>query len=127
MASGWSDWFGQKLLDEVFNNVDYTPPSTVYLALCTTAPTRSSGGTEVTGGSYARQPISMASALSTADISSDANITFTSMPTCTVTGAKIMDASTSGNMLGYINGLSISVTSGQNLIIPSGSLTWANR
>lgn len=127
MASGYSDWLGQKLLDHLFNGVEYTPPDDVYVALCTTAPTRSTGGTECAGGSYARQPLSTSAATSTADIASDANVAFTNMPACTITGAKLMDASTSGNMLVWIDGLSITVTSGQNLLIPAGDFTGSIR
>ena len=52
--SGKGDYLENKLLDEVLGGVDYTPAATVDVALYTTAPTDSGGGTEVTGGSYAR-------------------------------------------------------------------------
>jgi hypothetical protein len=42
------------LLDEVLGAVAYTPAANVSIALYTAAPSDTGGGTEVTGGSYAR-------------------------------------------------------------------------
>lgn len=42
------------LLDEVLGGTGYTPATDTYIALYTAAPSDSGGGTEVTGGSYAR-------------------------------------------------------------------------
>lgn len=42
------------VLDHMFGKTTYTAPVTHYIALFTLAPTSSGGGTEVTGGSYAR-------------------------------------------------------------------------
>ena len=52
--SGKGDYLENKLLDEVLGGVGYTPAATVDVALYTTAPSDAGGGTEVTGGSYAR-------------------------------------------------------------------------
>ncbi len=49
-----SDYLENKLIDHVFRNRAYTVPATVYVALLTAAPSDAGGGTEVTGGSYAR-------------------------------------------------------------------------
>lgn len=54
MAGSKSDFLELKLLDHVFGGADYVRPATVYVALFTVAPTDAGGGTEVTGGSYAR-------------------------------------------------------------------------
>lgn len=93
-----SDYLEAALLNEVLRNVGYTPPATVYLALFTTATTDAGGGTEVTGGSYARQSITFSAASGGATSNSGA-VSFSSMPAVTVTHAAIMDASTAGNML----------------------------
>lgn len=42
------------ILDEVLGGVGYTPAANTSIALYTSAPSDSGGGTEVTGGSYAR-------------------------------------------------------------------------
>ena len=93
-----------------------TGPATLYIALFTANPTDSSGGTEVTGGSYAR--VSVTSALTawagtqsagsttassgtSGTTSNNASITFPA-PTAnwgSVTGVGILDATTSGNLL----------------------------
>jgi|GEM_PF-988032 len=52
--SAKSDYLEQKLIDLVLNKVAFTGPAT-YVALFTAAPSDAGGGTEVSGGSYARQ------------------------------------------------------------------------
>lgn len=53
-----------KLSESVFNhvlrNIPYTAPTTIYLALYKSDPTPADTGTEVTGGSYVRIPITFA-------------------------------------------------------------------
>ena len=55
--SGKSDFLELEILDHVLGNAAYTAPATVYVALFTAAPTDAGGGTEVTGGSYARAAV----------------------------------------------------------------------
>lgn len=52
--AGKSDYLENKILDHMLGGPDFTRPATVYVALFTVAPTDAGGGTEVTGGSYAR-------------------------------------------------------------------------
>jgi hypothetical protein len=52
--SAMSDYLENKLIDHIFRNRSYTVPATVYVGLFTAAPSDSGGGTEVSGGSYAR-------------------------------------------------------------------------
>ncbi|MBA7582460.1 hypothetical protein ES708_24388 [subsurface metagenome] len=54
MTGSKSDYLENKLLDHVLGGPDYSRPATVYVALYTVAPTDVGGGTEVSGGSYAR-------------------------------------------------------------------------
>lgn len=53
-AGALSDYLENKLIDHVFRGQAYTAPTTIYVALYTSACSDASGGTEVTGGSYAR-------------------------------------------------------------------------
>ena len=53
--SGFSDYLEDKVLDHVFGGNAYTAPTTLYVALYTVAPSDTGGGTEVSGGGYARQ------------------------------------------------------------------------
>lgn len=99
MAS-MTDYLEDKLRDHVLRNVVYTSPATVYLALFTTATTDAGGGTEVSGGSYARQAVAFqAGAAGSGAGDNSAAGTFSNMPAGTVTHAALFDALTGGNML----------------------------
>jgi len=52
--AGKSDVLENKILDAVLGGVTYSSPATVWVALYTAAPTDAGGGTECSGGSYAR-------------------------------------------------------------------------
>ena len=98
MAGNLSNYLENKLLDHFLGTTSYTMPSPVYVALYTVAPSDAGGGTEATGGSYARQTATF-SAASSGATSNDANIDFTNMPACTVVAIGIHDNITSGNLL----------------------------
>ena len=51
----FSDYLEDKVLEHVFGGNAFTAPSTLYVALFTVAPSDTGGGTEVSGGAYARQ------------------------------------------------------------------------
>lgn len=119
-----SDYLEAKLLDHVFRAVTYTSPTTLYVALYTVQPTDAGGGTEVTGGSYARQAGTFVAATSGIGKTSNAAvITFTNMPACTVVGTAILDAVTAGNFLmqGALTA-SRTVVAADNLTIAIGDL-----
>lgn len=117
-----SSYLRDKIIKHVLGEASYTMPTNVYLALYTTNPTVADTGTEVTGGSYARQQLSFASASGGVKVSNTSE-TFTSMPTTTVTHWGIRDASSGGNLL-YFGAfdLPIALTSGNNLPIASGDI-----
>ena len=52
--SALTDFSENKLIDFLLRAQSFAAPSTLYFALYTAAPTDSGGGTEVSGGSYAR-------------------------------------------------------------------------
>ena len=101
--SGFTDYLEDALLKHVFTNTAYTSPTTVYAALFTVAPSDTGGGTEVSGGAYARQ--SMAFSVSgTGTLAT--NSAAVEYPTATadygtVVAVGIFDAATSGNLLAY--------------------------
>ena len=99
MAGNLTNYLENKLLDHFLGTTSYTMP-TVYVGLFTIAPTDAGGGTEVTGGSYARQAAAFTAAASGAT-SNSGNVDFTGMPAATTVAIAIFDASTSGNMLVY--------------------------
>jgi len=55
--AGKSDYLENEILDHILGGADWPRPSPVHIALYTVAPTDAGGGTEVTGGSYARASV----------------------------------------------------------------------
>lgn len=114
--SAMSDYLENKLVDLTLRGQAFTAPATLYFGLHTTATTDAGGGTEVTGGSYARVAVtaSLANFAGTQSAgsttassgtggvtSNNGTITFPA-PTAswgTVTHWSVWDASTAGNLL----------------------------
>lgn len=53
-ATSFTDFYENNLVDSQVRGQVYTPPSSLYFGLDTVACTEAGGGTEVTGGGYAR-------------------------------------------------------------------------
>jgi len=98
MAGNLSDYLEDKLIDHFLGTTSFTAPAAVYVGLYTVAPDDTGGGTQVTGGSYARQAATF-TASSSGATSNSANIDFAGMPAATVVAIGIFDASTAGNLL----------------------------
>ena len=95
-----SDYSENKLLDHLLGTASFTMPSQVYLGLYTSATTDAGGGTEVTGGAYARLPVDFdAAAGGATDLTADATFTQASANWGTITHIALLDAVTGGNML----------------------------
>ncbi len=105
--AGLSDFLENELLDHVFGNAAYTAPATLYVSLFTAAPTDAGGGTEVTGGSYARvAKTNNATNWPAASGGTKSNGTVITFPTPTAnwgtaTHFGVHDAATAGNLLGW--------------------------
>jgi hypothetical protein len=112
--TAFTNYMENKVVDHLFRTTTYTP-STSYIALFTAAPSDTGGGTEVTGGSYARVSVSKGDAYwngthgttignssgTTGTTSNASNISFPA-PTAnwgTVTHFGVFDALTGGNLL----------------------------
>lgn len=98
MAGNLSNYLENKLLDHFLGTTAYTMPTTVYVGLYTVVPTDAGGGTQVTGGSYARQTAAFSAAAS-GTTSNTANIDFAGMPAATTVAIGVFDAITAGNLL----------------------------
>lgn len=137
-----SNYLENKLVDFLFRGVSYSPPSTLYVALCTAGPSDSSTGssiTEVSGGNYARQSLSSNTTNwyttngDNASTSSGTNGTTGNAVTiswnsvtwsATVTDVAICDALTGGNVLFYGTlSASKAVASGDSISFAANSLT----
>jgi len=105
-----SNFLEDAILNHVFRGVAFpTLPASIYVALLTAAPTDAGGGTEVTGGAYARSAVtravgSFAAPTDSAGSQSTTNTPAITFPTPTanwgaVTHIAIYDALTVGNML----------------------------
>jgi hypothetical protein len=120
-----SNYLENKLLDHVLRNVSYTSPTTVYVGLFTTDPTDGNTGTEVSGGSYARQVLSVTTA-SGGIVTSSADVTFPQATGSwgTISHLGLLDALTSGNLLMHTPlTTSRAIETGDVLKISTGSLT----
>ena len=120
-----SNYLENKLLDHVLRNVSYTSPTTVYVGLYTSDPSDDNSGTEVSGGSYARQILSVTTA-SGGIVTSSADVTFPQATGSwgTVSHIGLLDSLTSGNLLMHTP-LTTSrlIESGDILKISTGNLT----
>lgn len=111
----FSDFLENEVLDHLLSAATYTAPGTTHIALYTVAPTDAGGGTEVTGGSYARVAYTNTVANWPAAVGgakSNANLIDFGTATAnwgTVVAMSIMDAGAAGNMLFYGN-LAVSKT-----------------
>lgn len=104
MAGSMSNYAEAALIDHLLRNSAYTSVATVYLGLFTDDPTDAGTGTEVTGGSYAREAIAFDAAASrTLDNTSDITFTTATANWGTVSHWGVYDHSTggSGNLLAH--------------------------
>lgn len=110
-AGGQSDYLNSAILNWLKGTTYPAAPATTYVALFTTAPTSDAGtgGTEVSGGSYARAAITSSSGWSSisgggtsAEQISNAGVITFATPSAnwgTVVAVGLYDAVTAGNML----------------------------
>ena len=103
--AGKSDFLELEVLDHILGNAAYPAPATVHIGLYTAAPTDAGGGTEVTGGSYARAAVTNnATNWPAAAAGAKANGTAITFPAPTanwgvIVAFGIFDAATAGNLL----------------------------
>jgi hypothetical protein len=119
-----SYYLSNKVLDAALRSIAYTSPIAAYVALFTVAPTQVGGGTEVTGGGYARQTVAW-NAPSSGQMTNSADVLYpvASVAWGTVVAFGVYDASSGGNLL-YYNNLSAPRIVGINdqIRFPSGQL-----
>jgi hypothetical protein len=124
MADNLSNTAENLALDWILGVGTPTRPTTpLQVALVTANGTDTAAGTEVTGGSYARQNLAVAAAVGGAT-SNSADLVFTGMPAATVVGVEIWDSAGTPVRLWY-GPLTASrtVAAGDELVLSAGSLT----
>jgi len=107
--SAMTDYLEVEIRKHIFRTGSFTKPSALYIALYTAAPGETGGGTEVSGGSYARvqrDPLdaNWTAASATDGLTDNAAAIQFPAPTAnwgSVTHMAILDASSGGNMLIY--------------------------
>lgn len=123
MADNLTNTAENKMLDALVGTASYSADTPIKLALVTSNGNDATAGTEVSGGSYARQTITFDPAAS-GSIASASTITFTNMPTCTVTGIELWDSAGTPVRLAYGSlTASKALTSGDTLEFTAGSIT----
>jgi hypothetical protein len=127
MAGSLTDYAENKIVDHTLGKASWTMPTTAYLALFTVAPTDAGGGTEVSGGSYAR--VAITSTMGSSSGGSSTNSGTITFPTAsagwgTVVAFAVMDALTVGNMIWWGDlTASKTVASGDTLVFNASQLT----
>lgn len=136
-----SDYLENKILDHVLRATAYTAPATVYVGLFTAALNDTGGGTEVSGGAYARVAVTSgtsawnntqgnttgASTGTDGTIENAAVITFPTPSASwgTVTHFGVYDAATAGNLLFYAAlSTSKTINSGDSVSFAAGALSF---
>jgi hypothetical protein len=105
MPGSKANFLEDELLDHVLSAATYTPPANVFLALFTVAPSDSGGGTEVTGGSYARKSVANnatnfpAASAGSKNLAVSQSFVTPTAPWGTVVAFGLFDALTVGNLL----------------------------
>ena len=102
--AGFTNYAEDLVLDWLFSTASATRPTSWYVALYTVAPGEGGGGTEVSGGSYARQSATFT--ISGTAPTQAANTSAIEFPTAsgswgTIVAAGVFDASTGGNLLAF--------------------------
>lgn len=123
MAGNLADGEENRLLDASLGTAAFTAPTApIKVALMTVAGSDSAAGTEVAGGSYARQSVTFGAA-SAGAASNTGAVTFTNMPTCTVVGVEIYDSAGTPRRIWYGPlAASRSFVLGDTFTIPIGGL-----
>lgn len=117
-------YLDDNFINSALRNTPFVPPAVVYVSLYTVAPGFGGGGTEVSGGSYARQTVTF-TVPGSGQSSNDADILFpvASALWGTIVSFALMDASSGGNML-YFGSLSTPrlVSPSDQVRFPTGAL-----
>lgn len=119
----FSNYLETEILDHVFGGNAYTAPATLYLGLYTAAPSDTGGGTEVSGGSYARQSVAFTVTGNTASNTSAIEFPTATASWGTVVYVGVFDSESGGNLMAYAAlTTNKAIDTGDVLRVPSGDL-----
>jgi hypothetical protein len=100
MSAFPSNYIVNKINDHIYKGTAISLGSTRYLALYKTDPTAADTGTEASGGSYARQSVTMGSSSSGTTTNTN-TLTYSAMSSGTYTHYGVRDALSAGNLIVY--------------------------
>lgn len=122
MADNLSSTAENRALDWLMGVATTAPTTPLKVALVTAAGTDTTAGTEVAGGSYARQTLTVAAAVN-GTTSNSADLIWAGMPAATVVGVEVWDSAVTPVRLWY-GPLTANRTilAGDELRIPAGDL-----
>jgi hypothetical protein len=114
----------EQLLKATLTGNTYTSPTTVYMALYSTAPTATTAGTELSGDGYARETVTFTVTADVATTSAAVEFGPATADWSTVRGWAVLDASTGGNQL-YAGSFSLPqlIRDERTLLIQAGDFT----
>ena len=119
----FSNDFETRVLNYVFTASSVTRPTAWHVALYTAAPSDTGGGTEVSGGAYARQAVTFSVSGNTATNTAALEYATATAAYGTVSHVGVFDASTGGNLIAYAAlATSKVIDTGDVFRIPAGDL-----
>lgn len=129
--SGIASYLEPLALNYLLRQTAISFPANFYIALYTVAPTDAGGGTEVSGGSYARQAVSPTTGFNAASGSAPTSATNAAAITFPVATASwgtivafgIFDASVAGNLLWWGTTPSTAIGINNQLQFAAGAMT----
>lgn len=124
MSGNLTDVAESLALNYLTVNTNVAPSTGLQLRLMTANGSDSAAGTEVTGGSYAGQNITLSASSGGSACSNGSDITFTGMPACTVVGMELWDRGGTPRRLWYgAATASKAVNAGDDYKVAAGDLS----
>lgn len=127
MANNLTDNIETQIIDAIHGTATFPAVTTpMKLRLMTANGTDAAAGTQVTGGTYAPQNITMTAAAAGA-CSNSTLIRFDGLPAATITGVEVWDSNATPRRIWYapLTGGGVAVTAGQPLEFAIGQLTFS--
>ena len=119
----FSNTYETLVLQYTFTNASVTRPTAWYLGLFTSAPGEAGGGTEVSGGSYVREAVTLSVTGDTATNTAAVEWPVATANWGTITHIAVYDALSGGNQIAYA-ALTASkvIATGDVIRVPAGDL-----
>lgn len=124
-----SDYLENALVNWLRGSAFPAAPATLHAALVTVNQGEANIANEVSGGSYARQPVTLGAPPSSSaganTVTNTTQVVFPAMPAATEVGVVLMDAASGGNALAYDNSMAdVTQTAGQRVVFDPGALSF---